>query len=70
MRGPKKVCQKRSISDSIILVDERKEDQNTTKSRPSSISQRNTIEMAFCWRADGDLILNISRVLLKNPIFF
>ena len=36
----------------IFLVDEGKEDPNTTISGPSSARQRNAIEMAFRWRAD------------------
>ena len=35
----------------FFLLDEGREDPNTTKSGPSSARQRNTIQMAFRWRA-------------------
>ena len=46
-----------------ILVDEGG-DKNTTKSGPSSARQRNAINMAFRWRADGGPILNTGLVAL------
>ena len=36
----------------FFLVDEGREDPNTTKSRQSSASQRDAIIMAFSWQAD------------------
>ena len=64
----------------VFLVDERRDDQNTTKSGPSSAHQRNAIYMAFCWRPDDGLTLNSGLValrffrgsvpvLLRKPIF-
>ena len=41
-----------------FLVNEGKEDTNTTISGPSSACQRNAIIMAFRWRADDDPALN------------
>ena len=40
-------------SDNIFLVDERREDPNTTKSGPSSANQQNAIE----WRFAGGPIM-------------
>ena len=49
--------------DRIFLVNEKREDQNNTKSGPSLACQRNdTIEMAFPWRADGGPTSNASLV--------
>ena len=42
----------------IFLVDEGREDQNTTIGGPSSARQRN----AFCWRADNGPTLNAGLV--------
>ena len=39
----------------IFLADKGREDPITTESGPSSAHQRNAIEMAFRWRADGGL---------------
>ena len=50
----------------FVLVDERRDDQNTTKSRPSSARQRNAIYMAFRWRPDDGLTLNSGLVALRN----
>ena len=63
----------------FLLVDDGREDQNTTKSGSLSNRERNAIEMAFCWRTDDAPTLNaglvdlfFSRgsgpVLLGNPI--
>ena len=37
-----------------------RDDSNTTISGPSSAHQRNAIEMAFRWRADDGLTLNLA----------
>ena len=47
-----------------FLVDEEKEDLNTTKSQSSSAHQRNAIYMAFCWWADGGPTSNAGLVAL------
>ena len=54
-----------------------REDQINTKGVPSSARQRNAIEMAFCWRADGGPTLNASLVfqgiqtsIAKKPYIF
>ena len=64
MHGSRKFCQRGSNSTLtcffffvylfffLILMRERK-DPNTTKSGPSSALQRNTISIAFRWRADN-----------------
>ena len=41
-----------------FLVDEGRKDPNTTICGQSSSHQRNTILMAFCWRADDGPTLN------------
>ena len=52
-----------------------REDRNATKNRPPSTHQRNTIEMAFCWRVDngplGSFVIfrGSGAILLGNPIF-
>ena len=83
MRGSKNFCQRGSNFDNVFccfLVDERRDDQNTTKSGPSSARQRNAIYIAFCWRPDDGLTLNSGLValrffrgsvpvLLRKPIF-
>ena len=64
----------------FYLVDERREDPNTTICMPTSACQQNTIQMAFCWGADDEPTLNAGGValcffrvsgpvLLWNPIF-
>ena len=45
-----------------FLVDEGKEDTNTTKSGASSAHQGNAILMSFGWRADNDPTLNAGLV--------
>ena len=50
MRGSRKVCQRGSNFDNFF--DEGREDQNSTKSDPSSARQRNAIQMVFHLRAD------------------
>ena len=83
MRGSKNFCQRGSNFDNVFccfLVDERRDDQNTTKSGPLSARQRNAIYMAFCWRPDDGLTLKSGLValrffrgsvpvLLRKPIF-
>ena len=50
----------------FVLVDERRDDQNTrTKSGPSSARQRNAIQMAFRWRPDDGLALNSGLIALQ-----
>ena len=44
MRGSRNFCQRGSDFDNILLVDERRDDQNTTKSGPSSARQQNAIK--------------------------
>ena len=61
MWGSRKYCQRGSNSD-IFLVDAGREDQNTTKSGPSSSCQRSAIEMAFHWHADDGPTLNADLV--------
>ena len=49
----------------FFFVDEgRKNDPNSTKSRPSSTHQQNTINMAFRWRANGGPTLYAASVAL------
>ena len=75
MRGSRKLCQGRSNFD-LFLVDEGREDQNTTIGGPTSARQRN----AFRWRADNGPTLNarlvacdfsgdLDQSLLRNHIF-
>ena len=47
-----------------FLVDEERDNQNSTKIRPSSGRQGNIILMAFSWLADGDPALNAGLVAL------
>ena len=47
-----------------FLVDEGRKDPNTAISGPSSARQRNTISMAFHWRADVGPTLNADLVAL------
>ena len=48
----------------LFLVDEGREDLNTTKSRPISARQRNAIEMSLRWQVDYGPILNAGLVAL------
>ena len=48
----------------FFLVDEGREDPNTTKYGPSSVRQRNAILTAFCCRADDDPSWNTGLVAL------
>ena len=64
MRGSRKFCQMGSNFDNFLLVDEGREDPNTTISGPSSASQRNAIYMAFGWQADDGTTLNAGLVAL------
>ena len=48
----------------VLLVDEGREDPNTTKSGLFSARQRNAIKMAFRWRADDGPTLNARWVCL------
>ena len=64
MRGSSKFCQRGLNSYYVFLVDEGKEDPNTTKSWPSSTRQRNAIVMAFPLRADDGPTLNAGSVTL------
>ena len=69
MRASRNFCQRRSKLDNIfvclfVLVDDGREDQNTTKSGPSLARQQNAISMAFCWRADDGQPLNADLVAL------
>ena len=47
-----------------FVFDERREDPNSTKSRPSSARQQNAILMAFGWQADDGPTLNAVMVAL------
>ena len=70
MRGSRKFCQRGSNFDNVFLffflhvIDEGREDPNTTISGPSSARQRNAIKMAFHWRADDGPTLNAGLVAL------
>ena len=57
-------CQRASNFDYFFLVDEGREDPNTTISGPSLARQRNAILMAFRWRADDGPTLNAGFVAL------
>ena len=48
----------------FFLLCEGREDQNSTKSGPSSAHQGNAIKMAFRWRADDGPTLNAGLVAL------
>ena len=63
MRRSRKFCQTGSNL-TFVLVDEGWVDPNSTKSEPSSAHQRNTIYMAFRWRADDSPTLNTGLVAL------
>ena len=58
-----KFCQK-VFSFKFFLVDKGREDTNTSISGPSSARQRNTIKMAFLWRANDGPPLNAGLVAL------
>ena len=59
MRGSRMFCHRGSNFDKgFFLVDEGREDQNTTISGLSLTRQRNTILMVFRWHADNDPTLN------------
>ena len=47
-----------------FLIDEGREDPNTTVSRPALSCQRNAIKMAFCWCAGDGPTLNAGLVAL------
>ena len=65
MCGSRKFCQTVSNSDNFFFkIDEGREDLNTTKSGPSSVRQRNAIEMAFHCRADDAPTLDAGLVAL------
>ena len=53
-----------SACGAFILVDEWREDPNTTISRSPSAHQRNAIQMSFRWRADHGPTLNAGLVAL------
>ena len=72
MRRSRKFCQRGSNFDNVFffycfffLVDEVREDPNITISRPSLACQRNTIEIAFRWRANDGPKLNAGLVALR-----
>ena len=63
MRGSRKFYQRGSNFDVFCLFfDGRREDSSTNKSGLLSSRQRNTIEMAFPWRADDGPTLNVGLV--------
>ena len=64
MRGSRKFCQRGSNFEAFFLVDEGREDPNTTKSGPPLARQRNAIEIAFHWRVDDGPTLNASLIAL------
>ena len=68
MHGSRELCQRGSNFDNVfclfVLVDEGREDQNTTLSGPSSARQRNAIIMVFRWRADNGPTLTAGLVAL------
>ena len=65
MHGSRKFFQRGSkFVNFFFLVDKRIEDTNTAINGPSSARQRNTIEMAFRWRADHGPTLNAGLVAL------
>ena len=57
-------CQRGSNFDIFFLVDEGREDPNTTISGPSLACQQNAIKMAFCWRANDGPTSNAGFVAL------
>ena len=65
MRRSRKFFQRGSKFDNhFFLVDKGIEDPNIAINGPSSARQRNTIEMAFNWRADDGPTLNVGLVAL------
>ena len=64
MRRSRKLCQRRSNSGRVFLVDKGREDPNTTKSGPSLTCQRKAIYMAFHWQADDGPTLSAGLVVL------
>ena len=79
-RGSRNFCQRGSNFDKVFLVDERRDDQYTTKSGPLLVRQRSAILMVFRWRPNDGLALNSGLValrffrgarlvLLRKPIF-
>ena len=65
MREPRKFFQRGSKFDKkFFLVYKGIEDTNTVINGQSSAHQRNAIEMAFRWRADGGPTLNAGLVAL------
>ena len=61
MRGSRKFCQRGptlTFYVCFLFFDEGKKDSNITISGPSMARQRNAIQMAFRWRADGGPTLN------------
>ena len=66
MNGSRKLCQCRGCPTLSFFFDNGREDQNSTKSGPSSAHQRNAIEIAFRWWADDDPTL-YADIFLGNP---
>ena len=69
-RPTARFCQRGSNFENVLfsfLVDEGREDPNTTIRGPSLAHQRNasTVQMAFRWRADDGLTLNAGLVALE-----
>ena len=65
MCGSRKFCQRGgggSNFDNVFLVDEGREDPNTTISGPSSARQQNAIKMVFRWCANDGPTLNAGLV--------
>ena len=72
MRGSRKFCQRGTTS--TFFFDEGRKDSNTTIKGPSTARQRNAIQMAFRWWADGGPTLNAfyegrkdSNITIKGP---
>ena len=63
MRESRTFFSEGSKFDDFFLVDKGIEDTNTAINGPSSARQRNTIEMAFRWRANGGPTLNAGLVV-------
>ena len=73
MRGSRKFCQRGSNSTltrffKFYLVDEGKEDPNTTKGVPSSALQGNAISIVFPRQADNGQTLNAGLVAFFQGI--
>ena len=60
---PDNLCQS-STFDNVFLVEEGREDLNTTISGPTSVHQRNAIQTAFRWRVHDGPTLNTGLVAL------